>query len=204
MPAPRMTLALLLALAPPLAAQVRVAPVPTEALAGQNVALIPITLVVADPQLQSDTIYAGYRDRRTTLMWADSLIGEAFTGRAPEVHWVLPPTLRKSARRAPGLVGDPDQMGQAVLRAPNLRNVPDPLRSSLRNLMALVGGRVVMVPAAIGFARDSVGAVRADLSLVVADTRSGKVLWRSQAAGTGATPGAALESALATVLPVGP
>ncbi len=204
MPASRTTLALLLALAPPLAAQVPVAPVPTEALAGQNVALIPITLVVADPELQSDTVYAGYRDRRTTLLWADSLIGEAFTGRAPEVRWVLPPALRKSARRAPGLVGDPDQMGQAILRAPNLRNVPDPLRSSLRNLMALVGGRVVMVPAAIGFARDSVAGVHADLSLVIADTRSGKVLWRSQVAGTGATPGAALESALATVLPVGP
>jgi hypothetical protein len=202
MPAHRITLALLLIFGSPLAAQVPAAPVPIEALAGQNVALVPITLVVADPELQSDTLYAAYRDRRTTLLWADSLIGEAFTGRAPEVHWVLPAVLRKRARRAPGLVGDPDQMGQAVLRAPNLKVLPDPLRSSLRNLMALVDGRVAMVPAALGFGRDTVGAVRADLSLVAADTRSGKVLWRSQVAGKGATPSAALDAALASALPV--
>ena len=61
-----------------------------------------ITLVAADPTLQSDTVYAPYRDRRTTLLWADSIIGEAFTGRAPEVRWVLPPELRKLARRSPG------------------------------------------------------------------------------------------------------
>jgi hypothetical protein len=176
--------------------------VPTEALVGQNVAVMPITLVAADPALQSDTIYAPYRDRRTTLLWADSLIGEAFTGRAPEVRWVLPPELRKLARRSPGIVNDPDQMGQAMLRAPKLRDIPDPLRSSLRNLMAVVGGRAVMVPAALGFGRQADGLIRADLMLVVADTRSGKVLWRSQAAGSGADPQVALDGALAAVLPL--
>jgi hypothetical protein len=190
-----------LALASPLAAQVPAAPVPTASLAGQTVAVIPITLVAADPALQSDTIYAKYQDRRATLLWADSVIGEAFVGRAPEVTWVLPPKLRKVARRAPGLVGDPDQMGQAVMRAPNLKVIPDPLRSSLRNLLALTDGRIVMIPAALGFVRDSAGGVRADLSLVAGDVRSGKVLWRSQAIGSGATPFAALEAALATVLP---
>ena len=113
---------------------------------GQNVALMPITLVAPDPALQADTVYAPYRDRRTALMWADSLIGDAFTGRAPEVRWVLPAELRKVARRSPGIVGDPDQMGQAALRSPKLRELPDPLRSSLRNLMAVVGGRVVDGP----------------------------------------------------------
>jgi hypothetical protein len=177
-------------------------PVPTEALVGQNVAVMPITLVAADPALQSDTIYASYRDRRTTLSWADSLIGEAFIGRAPEVRWVLPPELRKVARRSPGIVNDPDQMGQALLRSPKLRDIPDPLRSSLRNLMAVVGGRAVMVPAALGFGRQADGRIRADLTLVVADTRSGKVLWRSQAGGSGADPQVALDAALAAVLPL--
>lgn len=190
-----------LALASPLAAQVPAAPVPTASLAGQTVAVIPITLVVADPALQSDTIYARYQDRRATLLWADSVIGDAFVGRAPEVNWVLPPKLRKVARRAPGLVGDPDQMGQAVMRAPNLKVIPDPLRSSLRSLLALTDGRIVMIPAALGFVRDSAAGVRADLSLVAGDVRSGKVLWRSQAIGSGATPFAALAAALAAVLP---
>jgi hypothetical protein len=177
-------------------------PVPTEALVGQNVAVMPITLVAADPALQSDTVYAPYRDRQTTLLWADSLIGEAFVGRAPEVRWVLPPELRKAARRSPGIVGDPDQMGQAMLRAPKLRDIPDPLRASLRNLMAVVGGRVAMVPAALGFSPDTAGRVRAELSLVAADTRSGKIVWRSLALGTGPTPATALTAALDGILPI--
>jgi hypothetical protein len=179
-----------------------VLPVPTQALVGQNVALMPITLIAPDPALQADTIYAPYRDRRTALLWADSLIGDAFSGRAPEVHWVLPAELRKVARRSPGIVGDPDQMGQAALRAPKLREVPDPLRSSLRNLMAVVGGRVVMVPASIGFGRQADGLIRADLSLAAADTRTGRVLWRSLATGSGTNPRAALDAALAAVLPL--
>ena len=183
------------------AAQQPVPTVPTEALAGQQVALIPITLVAADPALQSDTLYAPYRDRRTALLWADSLIAEAFTGRAPEVRWVPPPELRKLARRSPGIVGDPDAMGQAMLRAPKLKDIPDPLRSSLRNLMAVAGGRVAMVPAALGFGREADGRVRADLSLVLVDTRRNTIVWRSQAHGTGPTPDEALTAALATVFP---
>ena len=163
---------------------------------------MPLTLVAADPALQSDSLYAPYRDRLTALLWADSLIGDAFVGRAPEVQWVLPPKLRKLARRSPGLVNDPDQMGQAALRAPKMREIHDPLRSSLRNLMAVVGGRVAMVPAALGFAFLPDRQVHADLSLVAADTRSGKVLWRTQAGGSGATPDAALQAALASVLPI--
>jgi hypothetical protein len=192
----------LLASAAPLRAQVPVLPVPTQALAGQSVAVVPLTLVVADPTLQSDTLYARYRDRRATLTWADSVIGDAFVGRGPEVKWVLPPALRKIARRSPGIVEDPDQMGQAMLRAPKLKDVPDPLRSSLRNLMAVVGGRIVMVPAALSFSRDSVGAVRAELSLVAADVRTGRIIWRSQARGNGPRPDVALLTALEAVLPL--
>ena len=70
---------ILLLLSPPLAAQdasaAPVAPVPTEGLTGQQVALMPLTLVATDPALESDSLYAPYRDRRTALTWADSLIG---------------------------------------------------------------------------------------------------------------------------------
>ncbi|MEZ0332905.1 MAG: hypothetical protein ACAI18_02765, partial [Gemmatimonadales bacterium] len=88
------------------AAAVKASPsVPTEVLAGQQVAVMPITMVVADSSLQSDTVYAPYRDRRATLTWADSLIGNVFTARAPEVRWMLPAELRKIASRSPGIVG---------------------------------------------------------------------------------------------------
>ena len=197
-----MTFAFALLLAPPLVAQkVPALPVPSQGLAGQQVALVPLTLVATDPAFQSDTLFNAYRDRRATLTWADSVIGEAFVSRSPEVKWVLPPALRKVARRSPGIVGDPDQMGQAMLRAPKLKDVPEPLRASLRNLMAVVGGRVAMVPAALSFSPDS-GRVRASLSLVAADTRAGKIVWRSTALGTGSTPAAALTAALYGILPL--
>jgi hypothetical protein len=172
-----------------------------QALAGKRVAVLPITLVVADPVLQPDTGYAPYRDRRAALHRTDSLVSEALLGRGPEVDWVLPPELRKISRRAAGFVPDPDQMGQAVLRAPNLKTIPDPLRSSMRNLLAIADTRLALVPASLGFGPEPNGEIRADLSLVLGDVRTGKVLWRSLALGRGKTPDQALNAALATVLP---
>ena len=52
------------------------APVPTMSLSGQNIAVMPITMVVADPALASDSLYAPWRDHRTALSTADSLIGD--------------------------------------------------------------------------------------------------------------------------------
>ena len=174
----------------------------TQAVAGKTVGVLPLTLVVADPAVQSDTVYLEYKDRRSALRRADSLIAEALLGRGPEVGWVLPPELRKMARRSAGFVPDPDQMGQAVLRAPKLTVLPDPLRSSLRSLLAIADARLALVPASLGFGPEPDGQLRADLSLVLADARTGKVLWRSLALGRGRTPDEALNAALAAVLPV--
>ncbi len=205
MPRPTLlTTAVALLLAGPLSAQQGppVLPVPTQSFGGQEVAVMPITMVVVDPTVEADTVFNGLRDRRATLTWADSIVGDALSNRAPEVKWVLPPRLRKLARRAPGLVDDPDQMGQAMLRSPRLRELPDQLQTSLRNLMALVNGRIVFVPAAVGYSKDPDGRVQAQLSLVAADARSGRILWRSVPTGAGPTPGAALGAALASVLPL--
>ena len=179
-----------------------VAILPAASITGQTVAILPITLVVADPSLQADSVYAAYSDRRGALARTDSLVSEAIVSRAPEVNWVPPPELRKIARRSAGYLVDPDQMGQAVLRGPKILVVPDPLRSSLRSLMAVAGGRFALVPAAVGFGPEPDGRIRADLSLVIADTRTGKVVWRSLAYGHGKSPDEALNAALAAVLPV--
>jgi hypothetical protein len=179
-----------------------VSPLNTAALAGQIIAVLPLTLVVADPALESDSVYAGYKNRRAAVQRADSLVGEAILTRGPEVNWVLPPQLRKIARRSAGVVEDPDQMGQAILRSPGLKSVPDPLRSSLRSLVALVGGRMALVPASLGFEPEPNGQIRAELSLVLADSRTGKLLWRTLAYGRGASPDQALNAAVAAVLPL--
>ncbi len=177
-------------------------PLSVAPIAGQPVSVLPITLVLADSAMSTSTSYDGYRDRRAALQRTDSLIAEAMQARAPEVHWILPPELRKMARRAPGMLSDPDQMGQALMRAPRLTKLPDPLRSELRSLVAIAGGRLVFIPAALGFTRDAAGNVHATLSLVLADARTGNVVWRSLTTATGATPDAALAAALVTTLPV--
>jgi hypothetical protein len=174
---------------------------PTGSLSGQTIAVLPITLVAADPVLDTSAAYASYKQRRPALLHTDSLIGEGLEGRGPEVHWVLPPELRKIARRSAGFVDDPDQMGQAILRSPRMDKVPDPLRSSLRGMVALVGGRLALVPASLGFGPEPNGQIRADLTLVLADARNGKVVWRSVAYGRGSSPDQALNAALASVLP---
>ena len=61
---------------------------------------------------------------------------------------------------------------------------------------------MAFVPASLGFGPEANGQIRADLSLVLADSRSGKVLWRSLAYGRGATPDQALNAAVAAVLPL--
>ena len=173
---------------------------PTAQLAGQSISVLPLTLVVADPALESDTVYAPYRENRAALLRADSLVAEGLRTRSPEVTWVLPPELRKIARRSAGFIADPDQMGQAVLRVPKIDKIPDPLRSSLRNLVALTEGRMALVPASLGFGPEPDGRIRADLTLVLADARNGRVLWRSVAYGRGRSPDQALNAAMAAVL----
>ncbi len=174
-------------------------PLATEALAGQSIAVLPLTLVAADATLSSGELF---RNRTVLLSWADSIVGEKLTARAPEVTWKLPPELRAIARRSPGVVTDPDKMGQAVMRAPRLEVIPDPLRSHLRSLVAISGGRHALVPAALVFKQPEPGLVVAELTIVLGDARSGQVLWRTIAHASAGTPAAALASAMDAILPI--
>jgi hypothetical protein len=175
-------------------------PLVTTPFAGQSIAVTPLTLIVA-----ADTIggIAPLNDRTLALAWADSIIGEAINSRGPDVKWVLPAELRKVARRAPTVAPDPDKMGQAALREPELEEVPDPFRSYIRNLVALINGRYALVPAALSFTPRPDGRIRAELALAIADTRSNKVPWQTVAWADGKTPALALSAAMATVLPLG-
>ena len=184
------------------------APLPTAGIAGQRVALTPLALVAAEEALQWDAVIG---DRRTTLDKCDSIIATLLTARAPEVTWVGPAELRHIARRAPGIAADPDQMGTSFLRASNIVDVPDPLRYELRTLMGLVGGRYVMVPAGLVFrvASSPPGAAppgsrplaTAELSVVLIDSRIGKIGWRTIARGEGDDPWTALTRAVKSLTP---
>jgi hypothetical protein len=174
----------------------------TLALSGEAIAVLPLTLTASDPVLMRDSTLVELRDRRLLLRWADSMIADGLQARAPEVSWVLPARLRQIARRNPGMITEPDHMGQAILRSPKLKRVPDPLRTSLRNLTSFTGGRYAMVPAALAFARDSSGYLRADLSIALADSRTGQVAWHALTWGIGESPDEALTAAIAAVLPL--
>lgn len=178
------------------------APLPTAGLAGQRVALTPLALVAAEEALRWDSLIG---DRRTTLDKSDSIITTLLGARASEVTWVGPAELRHIARRAPGIAADPDQMGTPFLRATNIIDVPDPLRYQLRTLMGLVGGRYVLVPAGLVFRR-TVGqsdgrTATAELSVVLIDSRVGKVGWRTIARGDGENPWIALTRAVKSLTP---
>ena len=183
------------------------APLPTAGLAGQRVALTPLELVAAEEALRWDSLIG---DRRATLDKSDSIIATLLGARAPEVTWVGPAELRHIARRAPGIAPDPDQMGTPFLRASNIIDVPDPLRYQLRTLMGLAGGRYVLVPAGLVFRVASPGATPrgpsghlavAELSVVMIDSRIGRIGWRTIARGEGDDPWTALSRAVKSLTP---
>jgi hypothetical protein len=170
-----------------------------ESLAGQRVAVLPLTHLLRDTSV-TDTVLAAPRAALQT--WADSITAETLLDGAPEVSWVMGEELTRAARKGAGMIPEPDRMGQSVMRAEQLKQVPDPLRSNLRTLMALVGGRYAFIPASVRFDRDPEGAVRASLSAVLVDTRTGQVAWRSQnAIGAGPSPAEALRAAVGSFLP---
>lgn len=164
-------------------------------LAGQPVAVLPATYVISDGNVSGIP-----PARLAQLAWVDSVIGEALQTRGPEARWLLPAELRRVARRAPGMITDPDQMGQASMRFASLKKVPDPLFANIRSLVAMTGSRFVMIPAAFRFSQTADG-VQVEATLVLADARSGLIPWRSSPVATGATAAAALAATIARILP---
>lgn len=199
------------------------APLPTAGIAAQQVAVLPLTLIAADDSLRWGGLLG---ERRAALTKADSVLGSLLQARAPEVTWILPDAVRRAARRAPGIAPDPDQMGSAILLHPSRQKpevVPDPLRSELRTLAALAGGggRYVLVPAGLVFRRTGGPADRrsgeaaarppagqpdrlsgtAELTIVLADVRIGRVGFRTVARGEGDDPWTALTRAVKNLTP---
>jgi hypothetical protein len=173
------------------------APLPTAGLAGEPVAVYPVTLMLVEDSLEWQDYV---QPRREALDRADSLIAAFLTQRAPEVTWMLPDDLRRAARRAPGMLRDPDQMGTSILRTPFDRT-PDPLRSQMRTLSGVVGGNYALVPASLIFYAEPGGSGRAELTLVIVDVRLAQARWRTVASGKGSDPWQATWEALKKLVP---
>jgi hypothetical protein len=164
-------------------------------LAGQPVAVLPATYVITDGNVADLPV-----TRAAQLAWVDSVVGEALQTRGPEARWMLAPELRRIARRAPGMVTPPDEMGQATMRFEGFKKVPDPLFASIRSLVALTGSRFVMIPAAFRFTQTPAG-VRVEATLLLTDARSGDIPWRSSPIAVAPTAAAALAATIAWILP---
>lgn len=171
----------------------------TYPLSGEAVSVVPLTMLIFNSPLEAPSELS---DHAKLVGWGDSIIDRALTDRGPEVKWILPAELRKQAMRSPGVASDPDRMGQAVMRDHEIKLTPDPLRTSLRSMAAIAGGRHVLIPAALIFTQAPNFQLKAELSMVMTDTRTGAVVYRTVAAGTGTSPATALNAAMATVLPL--
>ena len=143
-------------------------PLPTPVIAGRQVALFPLTLVATDAALGWGEAI-GNRDQ--AKQQADSVIEEFLLERAPEAEWILPDRLRRAAAQAPGMLTDPDKMGTALLRAEGIEQIPDPLRSQLRNLIGVAGDRYALVPAVLTFVPTPEGLGAAELTIVLVDAK---------------------------------
>lgn len=173
-----------------------------QALAGQIVAVVPITFIGADSSLKGDSALALYWNRTAGLRHFDSLFGDYLTGVLLETKWVLPPELRKLNVRSSGYFPDPDLMGQGAMRNPAIKKkVPEPLESKLRAISGVTNARVIIIPAGVVFDRDSTGMLLAKVSVVLVDPRLGDIKYRTITTGKGVTPDAALRSAFAIMVP---
>jgi hypothetical protein len=172
-------------------------PLPTAVVAGRKIALYPVTLVATDASLGWNELLGSREQARAS---ADSVIEEYLLERVPEAEWVFPDQLRAAAARAPGMLSDPDKMGTALLRTEGIEQIPDPLRSQLRNLTGIVADRYALVPAALTFT-PAPGGGEAQLTLVLIDVRFGILAWRSVAVGEADRPWDALWDALTTLVP---
>jgi hypothetical protein len=173
-------------------------PLPTAGISGQDVAVYPLTMLLAADSLHWDSLLP---NRRASLDKADSIIGALLQERSPEVNWVLPPKLRRSAAQAPGMLTNPDQMATSLLRGPLVDNIPDPLRGQMRTLTGMANARFALVPASLIYVMAPTGRGRAELTIVMADTRTGMIGYRTVATGEGTDPWVALRLAVKSLVP---
>jgi hypothetical protein len=173
-----------------------------QALAGQTVAVVPITFIGADSSLKRDSALAIYWNRVAGLHHFDTLFGDYLTGTLVETKWVLPPALRQLYLKTHGYMPDPDYMGQSQLKNPGIKKkVPEPLASKLRAVAGVTDARVIVVPAGVVFLRDSTGMLNANVSVVLVDARTGEIKYRTISTGKGVTSDAALRASFAVMIP---
>lgn len=182
--------------------------------AGVKVAVVPVQGVVPLP---SGAWPGGASSRADARSMMSSELTFALSESEAARRWAGPEALVRMLERNPTMGTDPRQLAVrslATLESGEGR-LPGPLHSQLRQISALAGVRLVVIPLALEWrsaeagtpeAADSAGAEergaaehagRAVLRLALVDTRAGLLLWRGELAGQPSQPDS--PAALATL-----
>jgi hypothetical protein len=179
--------------------EIALSPLPSDALAGSSVLLLPVGVLVLSDSAARD---AGLVARQLALKAAaGAVLDSALRRRAPGVTWLGLAEQRRALRLAPALGIEPARLETAYLLSPKVTSLADPLWSQLRALMGMTDAQTAVAPAGVRLDRGA-GGYTAEYVLVLVDPRDGKVLGRGRTRGpAAATPEAALRAAAEATVP---
>ena len=165
-----------------MAAQSQPAADPPALPAGVPVVVLPVQSAAPDPE---GGWAGGMGSAEGMIERLNAEIEFAFGGEEGTAHWALPPAVEARLARNPTIAVDPGRLAYRGLLAPPDAGVPlyEPLHTQLRQVAALFGARLVVLPLAV-----SVRERRAVLQLAVIDVRRSAVLWHGAVAGAEAEP----------------
>lgn len=166
--------------APPAGAVVQ-SPTPLATLAGQRIIVLPLHYLRAIDTLG---IAGQISNPRAFLRSIDDEIAFAMAERGLKSAWVFPDVLLRSHQRNVGHTADPYNLAGEVLRPTGprrLEQLPDPLASQLRTLVAVSDARFALFPVEVRF-ENSGGAARAIMHVVLLDARASNIRWAGEVA----------------------
>lgn len=160
----------------PAAAQAAPRNSPLSGLAGQHIVVLPVHYLRADTLGWS----ARVTNPRSTLAAIDSAIERSLSERGLRTAWTYPPALARSARRNAGYVSDPYSLAAERLRLgarPITGQVPEPLASQLRSIVAVTDARYALFPVELRFEQLPDGRALPVLRIALMDVRGAAVRW---------------------------
>lgn len=171
---------------------------PLAAFASRHVIVLPVQYLRQGDSLGWAAAIPSSRDYLATM---DAEIRYALVQRGLGKLWTFPKQLEAEVKRNPTYAPDPYDLAAGWLRYPMHKvpdQVPDPLASQLRSLIAFEdGARYLLFPVEVRFAAADSGRQYASLRVVVLDARLNTIVWMGD---VGGNPTAKFSPALAVTV----
>jgi hypothetical protein len=154
---------------------------PLAGMVGQPVLIAPVQAFRGAPEL-------GWSVPRgqDAIHVMDADLAASLSERVGSRTWVYPDALVEAYTRNSMYATDPRQLNSETLRARTLTvggQLPEPLATQIRTMIALSDARLVLIPAELRLERLPNGMGRAVLRLVLVDGRSAEIKWAGEAFG---------------------